>query len=178
LKSQLYKENLDVPRRITIPLIILERLYNLVGLILISIIGIWFFEFSLFVIIIPIIFTAFIFILISNKKFYHKFLSILGKIKFTANYSKYLLESYDVIKGGTRGIILFYASGLSAIFWLIHCMIAYFIFLSFGIDFLDFLNVISIYATSIILGAASFLPEGIGVMEGSFVGLLTLHDVA
>ena len=177
LKSQLYKENLEVPRRITIPLIVLERLYNLVGLILISIVGIWFFEFSLFVIIIPIIFTAFIFILISNKKFYHKFLALLGKIKFTAKYSKYLLESYDVIKSGTRGTILFYASGLSAIFWLIHCMIAYFIFLSFGIDFLDFLNVVSIYATSIILGAASFLPEGIGVMESSFVGLLTLHGV-
>ena len=177
LKSQLYKENLEVPRRITIPLIILERLYNVIGLVLILIIGIWFFEFSLFVIIIPIIFIAFIFILISNKKFYHRFLALPGKIKFIAKYSKYLLESYDVIKGGTRGTILFYASGLSAIFWLIHCTTAYFIFLSFGIDFLDFLNVASIYATSIIFGAASFLPEGIGVMESSFVGLLTLHGV-
>jgi len=177
LKSQIYKEILGVPRRITIPLIIIERLYNLVGLVLVLIVGISFFEISLFIIIIPIIFTTLIFILISNKKFYYKFVALFGKIKFTANYSKYLLESYDVIKGGTRGIIVLYASGLSMIFWFIHCMIAYFIFLSFGIDFLNFLNVISIYATSILFGAVSFLPEGIGIMESSFVGLLTRHGV-
>lgn len=177
LKSQIYKEILGVPRRITIPLIIIERLYNLVGLVLVLIVGISFFEISLFIIIILIIFTTLIFILISNKKFYYKFVALFGKIKFTANYSKYLLESYDVIKGGTRGIIVLYASGLSMIFWFIHCMIAYFIFLSFGIDFLNFLNVISIYATSILFGAVSFLPEGIGIMESSFVGLLTRHGV-
>jgi len=177
LKSQLYKEILGVPRRVTIPLIILERLYNLIGLTLILILGIWFFEINVSITIILIIFTTFIFILISNKKFYHKFLALLGKIKFTANYSKYLLESYDVVKGGTRGIIVFYASSLSMVFWLIHCTIAYLVFLSFGIDFLNFLNVISIYATSTIFGAISFLPEGIGIMEGSFVGLLTRHGV-
>jgi len=33
------------------------------------------------------------------------------------------------------------------------------------------------YVTSILLGVASFLPEGIGVMEGSLVGLLTLNGI-
>ena len=177
LKSQLYKEILQVPRRITIPLIIIERLYNLIGLVLVLIVGMWFFETSLFVIIILIAFTTLIFILISNKKFYFKFLALLGKIKFTSNYSKYLVESYDIVRGGTRGIVIFYSSGLSMIFWLIQCTIAYLVFLSLDIDFMSFLNVVSIYATSTIFGALSFLPEGIGIMEGSFVGLLTMHNI-
>ena len=39
------------------------------------------------------------------------------------------------------------------------------------------MNVISIYSSSLILGAASFIPGGIGVTEGSIAGLLTLNGV-
>jgi uncharacterized protein (TIRG00374 family) len=49
--------------------------------------------------------------------------------------------------------------------------------LAFGIDIIDYFSVVSIYASSLILGAASFIPGGLGVAEGSLVGMLNAQGV-
>jgi len=118
-----------------------------------------------------------VFFLFLTKNFFKKLLSLLNKIKYTKKYAHSISDSYEVVQRSTRGSVLLYSSLLSAVFWLIESMVMYFVFLSFEIDFLSFLQIISMYATSILLGAASFLPDGIGVMEGSLVGLLTLNDI-
>ena len=56
-------------------------------------------------------------------------------------------------------------------------VIAYFVLLSFGINHLELLGIITTYTSSIILGVASFLPLGIGVVEGSLAGFFTLQGV-
>ena len=53
----------------------------------------------------------------------------------------------------------------------------YFVLLAFGIDIIDYFSVVSIYASSLILGAASFIPGGLGVAEGSLVGMLNAQGV-
>jgi len=177
IKSQLYKEKFQIPRKTTIPIILVERIYNLIGLVIISFLGILFFEFSSIVIGAGVILIIIGFLFISNKKLFQKLLSLLNKIKYTKKYAHSISDSYEVVQRSTRGSVLLYSSLLSAVFWIIESMVMYFVFLSFEIDFLSFLQIISMYATSILLGAASFLPDGIGVMEGSLVGLLTLNDI-
>ena len=49
--------------------------------------------------------------------------------------------------------------------------------MSFGINHIEFLSVITTYTSSILLGVASFLPLGIGVVEGSLAGFFTLQGV-
>ena len=49
--------------------------------------------------------------------------------------------------------------------------------IGFDINVLDYLKVLSIYATSILLGVISFIPAGIGITEGSIAGLFTLNGV-
>ncbi len=44
-------------------------------------------------------------------------------------------------------------------------------------NIVDSLEFFSIYVASIILGVISFLPLGIGVVEGSLVGFLTMHNI-
>ena len=56
-------------------------------------------------------------------------------------------------------------------------MVVYFVLLSFGIDSLELFHIVSIYGTSIILGVASFIPLGMGVVEGSFVSFLVLEKI-
>ena len=53
----------------------------------------------------------------------------------------------------------------------------YFILLSFDINLLNYVHVIATYTSSLILGAASFIPGGLGVVEGSLVGLLNFQGV-
>ena len=61
LKSQLLKEKFDIPRKNTIPVIILEQLYSAVGLVIVGMFGIWFFGLGIYILIIAIILLVFIF---------------------------------------------------------------------------------------------------------------------
>jgi uncharacterized protein (TIRG00374 family) len=49
--------------------------------------------------------------------------------------------------------------------------------MAFDVNVLDYLTVLAIYTTSILLGAISFVPAGIGVTEGSIAGLFTLNGI-
>ena len=49
--------------------------------------------------------------------------------------------------------------------------------MAFDVNVLDYLTILAIYTTSILLGAISFIPGGIGVTEGSISGLFTLNGI-
>jgi uncharacterized protein (TIRG00374 family) len=63
------------------------------------------------------------------------------------------------------------------IYWLIESIGVYFVIVSFGFDSINYFDVVSIYSSSLILGAASFIPGGIGVTEGSLIGLLNYQGI-
>jgi len=50
IKSQLLKTKFDVPRSKTVPIVMLEQFYTLIGLVIVSFFGIWFFELGVYVI--------------------------------------------------------------------------------------------------------------------------------
>ena len=47
----------------------------------------------------------------------------------------------------------------------------------FGISTIDLLSTISSYSSSLIVGALSFIPGGLGVAEGSLIGLFSLQNI-
>jgi len=177
IKSQLLKTKFGIPRKKTAPIVLAEQLYNVIGIIAVSILGIWYFELGAYIILTAASLLVIAFILISSKRFFDKFLTLLSRIKFLSQYILLFSDSYDVLRKSTRGRILVYASALSAAFWFIESVIVYFVLLSFGINHIEFLSVITTYTSSIILGVASFLPLGIGVVEGSLAGFFTLQGV-
>ena len=69
------------------------------------------------------------------------------------------------------------SSLLSMCYWAIESIGVYLIVISFGIDKLSYYTVMSTYASSLILGAASFIPGGIGITEGSMTGLFIFHGI-
>ena len=177
IKIQILKTRCHVPRTKSAPIIITEQLYNLVGIVAVSIAGLLVFDYSTIIIGVSAVFLAFIFLILYSKNFFQKVVKIFGKIKFISKFSDSLLESHDVIRNSIRGRILFYASALSTIFWLLEASIVYIILLSLGINHLEILTVVTSYTSSILLGVASLLPMGIGVVEGSLTGFLSLHGV-
>jgi uncharacterized protein (TIRG00374 family) len=177
IKSQLLKIKFGIPREKTAPIVLVEQLYNIIGIIGVSILGIWYFELGAHIILIAASLLVILLILISSKRLFDKFLTLLSRIKFLSKYTSAFSNSYDVLRKSTRGWIVVYASALSIAFWLIESVIAYFVLLSFGVNHIEFLSVITTYTSSIILGVASFLPLGIGVVEGSLAGFFTLQGV-
>ena len=177
VKSQLLKTKFGIPRSKTVPIVILEQFYTLIGLIVISFFGIWYFELGTYVIGFFTAVLVFSFILISSKRIFIKIISILEKIKFASKFVEPLSLSYDTIRKSIRGPIVFYATALTSIFWLLEAVTVYFVLLSFGVDDIEFLMVIPTYATSIMLGFLSFLPMGLGVVEGSLASFFSLQGI-
>jgi len=177
IKSQLLKTKFGIPRSKTVPIVILEQLYTVIGLVFLSFFGIWYFELGMYVIGFFIAALVFVFILISSRKIFNKVVLLLEKWKYTSKFVEPLSSSYDTIKKSTRGPIAFYAFALTIIYWLIEPIVVYFTLLAFGIDSIEFLKVIPTYTTSLMLGFLSFLPLGVGVVEGSLVSFFSLQGI-
>ena len=177
LKSQLLKSKFNIPRTKTVPVVLLEQLYNVIGIIIISFFGIWYFQLGVYVFSFFLIALIVVLALISSRRLFDKAIQFLGKRKFTSKFATPLSSSYDSIKDGTRGRILLFSSGLSVIFWFIESVTVFLILMAFGINDIEFLNVIPTYTTSILLGILSFLPLGVGVVEGSLVGFFSLLGI-
>ena len=177
IKSQLLKTKFGIARSKTVPIVILEQFYTVIGIVTISLTGIWYFELGVYVLGFFAAVLVFIFVLLSSRKTFNKMLSLLKKIRFTSKLVEPASSSYDIIKNGIRGPITLYASGLSILFWLIDAIAVYLILLAFGIESIELLTVIPTYITSIMLGIISFLPLGIGVVEGTLTSFFTIHGI-
>ena len=177
IKSQIMKTKFDVPHRTTSSLVLVERLYDLAGAIVVSFIGILLIGIGEYIIAGASIVLISIFVMISSKKLFQNVLKIIGKIKFTQKYTVPLSESYETIQTSTKGKIVFTSILTTSAYWLLESLGVYFILLSFDINLLNYVHVIATYTSSLILGAASFIPGGLGVVEGSLVGLLNFQGV-
>ena len=177
VKSQLLKTKFGIARSKTIPIVILEQFYIAIGIAVLSFLGVWYFELGVYVFGFFAAVLVFVFILLSSRKAFNKIVSLCEKRKFTSKFVEPLSSSYDAIKNGIRGPITIYASGLSILFWLIEAMSVYFVLLAFGVETIGFLTIISTYTTSIMLGILSFLPIGVGVVEGTLASFFAMHGI-
>ena len=177
IKSQFLKSKYGVSRKNTLPIIISEYFYHMVGVLVVSIIGVYYFEFSLYIIILTSALIITTLTIISSETFFKKFVNLISKRNFLKKYVSPISDSHIIFKKSTRGKIFIISSGLSIAFWLTEVLIVYFVFLSFNILNFEFFKIAAIYTTSLILGMLSFLPMGVGVVEGSLAGFLNYEGI-
>lgn len=174
VKSQMLKNRHDIPRTKTAPIVILERYYDLAGAAIVSSFGILYFEPAGYIIGIISIFVIIAFVVASSKTLFEKFFAKIGRFKFTNKFVEPLSDSFDVVHVSTRGKISIVSIILSCGHWLLVCCGVYFILVAYDVNTVSILEIIPIYLSSIVLGAISFLPGGLGVAEGSLAGFLNL----
>ena len=177
LKAQLLKNKFGISRSKTSPIIITEMLYNAIGLVALSVISIWFFEFTIYIFVIFSILLILVFYLINNKKYFLKVINKFLKIRFFKKYAEPMSESLEIIQNLTKGKVLLYSVMLSTFFWFVECIAIHLLLLSFGIDTIELFTLAPMYSSSIILGVVSFLSFGLGVFEGSLAGFLSLRGI-
>ena len=177
VKSQIMKTKYDIPYKTTTSLVLTERLYDLAGAIAVSFLGLLSIGAGIYIITVALALLIIIFAMISSRRFFNHIINFIGKIKFLQKFQQSLSESYETVRISTRPKIAFIGILTTSIFWLLESLGVYFVLLAFGIDIIDYFSVVSIYASSLILGAASFIPGGLGVAEGSLVGMLNAQGV-
>lgn len=177
IKSQLMKTIYNIPRTKTAPIIFVEKFYDLTGAIIASIIGIIILGMDTNLILISVSILIVIIFLIYYRPIFEFILKRVTKTKFFSKYSENLSDSYEIVRNSTTPQISSISFGLSVLYWIIISVAVHFILLSFGIESISVLKTISIYSSSVIIGAISFIPGGLGITEGSLIGLFSLEGI-
>ena len=177
MKSQILKTIYNIPRTKTAPIVLVEKVYDLIGAILASIIGIIILGVYPHLIVIAILVLAVIFFFMYYRPASELFFKRISKLKFFSKYIENISESYKTVQKSTNVKVATVCILLAVTYWFIISAAAYYILIGFDINILDYLKVLAIYVTSILLGAISFIPAGIGITEGTLAGLLTLEGI-
>ena len=176
-KSQFLKEKFDIPRSKSAPIIIAEKFYDLAGAMIISSLGIWFLPELGYLIVFGLLFLIVFFKILNSKNIFQKTLKIFQKIRFIKNLLEPLSSSHEILQTSLSGKKFLVSVSLSLLYWVFAGFSCYFIILGFGIENIPLLNAISTYSSSILAGALTLIPGGIGITEGSLVGLFTIQGI-
>ena len=177
IKSQILKTNYNIPRTKTVPIVIVEKVYDLIGAILASVIGIIILGMEIYLIAIAISVLAFIFFFMYYKPASELFFNRITKLKFFSKYIENISGFYETVQKSTNVRAATICILLALAYWFMVSAAAYYILISFDVNIVDYLKVLAIYSTSTLLGAISFIPAGIGITEGSIAGLFTLNGI-
>jgi len=177
IKSQILKTSYNIPRTKTVPIVIVEKVYDLIGAILASVIGIIILGMEIYLIAIAISVLAFIFFFMYHKPASELFFNRITKLKFFSKYIENISGFYETVQKSTNVRAATICILLALAYWFMVSAAAYYILISFDVNILDYLKVLAIYSTSTLLGAISFIPAGIGITEGSIAGLFTLNGI-
>ena len=177
IKSQILKTSYNIPHTKTVPIVIVEKVYDLIGAILASVIGIIILGMEIYLIAIAISVLAFIFFFMYHKPASELFFNRITKLKFFSKHIENISGFYEIVQKSTNVRAATICILLALAYWFMVSAAAYYTLISFDVNILDYLKVLAIYSTSTLLGAISFIPAGIGITEGSIAGLFTLNGI-
>jgi uncharacterized protein (TIRG00374 family) len=177
IKSQILKTTFNIPRTKTAAIVLVEKIYDLIGAIIATVIGIIILGMDFYLIIIAILVLAVIFFFMYSRFTFEFFFKRITKLKFFSKYIENISEFHAAVQKSTNVKVATICILLAVTYYFLIAGAAYYTLISFDINVLDYLEILGIYATSALLGAISFIPGGIGVTEGTLVGLLTLKGI-
>lgn len=178
IKSELLKNKFNIKRTITVPIIVAERFYDVIGTIFVAVIGIIFLGTTFLPIIIFVIgLMILIFFIIYTRTVFNYAIIIFSKINVSRRFITPLENSHEILRKSSSAKLVLISTVLTICYRLAEAVGIYFVLLGFNINIIEYLTLASTYSTSVILGSVSMSPGGIGITEGSFGGILSLLGI-
>jgi len=166
LKSLLLKEILNEPISKTASIIFAERLTDLLSLTFLALVGGLYFHYNSVLIYLTASFFIILIVVISNRAIAEQIIKFSAKIPFVKNQISNIQNLYESAYILLQPKAIFSMLGVSIVSWFFECFGFYLILFNFEQGF-SILWSTFVYAFSIIAGAVSMLPGGLGVTEGS-----------
>lgn len=175
-KSTYIKRDFGISISKTATIVLVERLYEIIGIIMILSIGLSLIEFNLIILAIPFVILIFMIIILLNKKFFVRLFEYLSKINWIKKLTPNLEESYETAFRLMKPKSI--CVGISTSFFVILLQsITIFLIITGLEQDMEFEKMLVIYPTSMFISAISMIPAGIGVFEGSLIGLLVYFEI-
>ncbi|MEK6947105.1 MAG: lysylphosphatidylglycerol synthase transmembrane domain-containing protein [Nanoarchaeota archaeon] len=178
IKSHFLKRKYGFSVSRTAPMILAERYHDFLAvttILLLSLIVV----FSIHVVIsgtVALILLFLVYLIIRNHDWLEKFEQTIIRKKIFQKIFPSDLNISDSVNSLKTPRIIGFGWIISTILWIIDAFAIFFGFVALDVD-IGVVESIQIFFSSLIYGIISFLPAGIGVTEGIFIGLLLKHDV-
>ncbi len=174
LKSLLLRESHQIPAAQTAPIVIAERLTDLLGLFVIAAFGVASFEFGRPVFVVSVGVVCVAILVLQQPRLVHKILDLVERLPVLGPMRTKFDEAYTSMQKLLTLPVLAWTTLLSVLAWSMEALAFYWILTTLGATDMTLYLAFFIYAITTILGAVSFLPGGLGVTEGSMIGVLLL----
>lgn len=171
LIKEIYGERLSK----TIPVIILDRISDILSLLFLSLFGVLYYKESLNVLLLIFLFLFALVLGLKSKKFVGILNSIMKK-RF-GKYSENLAEFHIRFSDLTNFKVIFASVIMGILAWLFECLTVYYTIRGFGKELNIFLSMF-IFSFASLAGAISMVPGGLGVTEFTISGLLQYFGIS
>ncbi|HEX6836736.1 MAG TPA: lysylphosphatidylglycerol synthase transmembrane domain-containing protein [Polyangia bacterium] len=172
LKAYLLREAHGIPMARTAPIVVAERLTDLVALASLALIGVGALAGGERVAWVALALVGLAVACVASEKLAHAVIDLVGAMPVVGKLAPKLREFYASTKTLLHPTPLVLATLLSIVAWLCECVAFWLVLRGFAGAEASLKLCTFIYATMTIAGALSFLPGGLGVQEIGMVKLL------
>lgn len=172
VKSYLLRELHGIPATQTAPVVVAERVTDLVALLALAVIGVAAYGIEPVLVIIAGGVVAFGLLLLAWPRPARALIDLVTTPKFSRRFREPMQEMYGGLASLCRPRLLVMATAIAIPSWACECIGFALIVNAFPGADVELGMAIVIYAASTIAGALSFLPGGLGVTEGGMAILL------
>jgi uncharacterized protein (TIRG00374 family) len=158
----------------TIPIVIIDRMTDVISLVFLSFMGIFYYRDGISLLIILSICCMGFYFAIRSKSISSKVKTVLEK-RFT-KYTNDMQLMHETMNKTMEPKIFVSLSLLNVLAWFFECMGLYYVIIGFGQSMSIPLSIF-IFSFSSLVGGVSMVPGGIGVAEAGITGLLILNGI-
>ena len=177
VKSYLLREMHGTPATATAPIVVAERVTDLIALLLLAVVGVAAYGVETTLVIVAAAIVGFGLVLLAWPRPTRWLIDLVTRPRFTSRFRKPVHEMYDGLAALCRPKLLVIATLIAVPAWGAECVGFAEIVNAFpGVE-VDLGLAMVIYAATTIAGALSFLPGGLGVTEASMTILLVQASV-
>ena len=173
VKALLLRESHGIAAARTAPIVVAERLTDLMGLLLLACVGIFSFKADPRFLIIGAGLIVFGLLVISVRPIAMFFLHLFARTPGLRKIAPKLEEAYQTTAALLRPLPLVLGVALSTVSWFFECAAFWAVVHGFAGASIDLQAATFIYASMTVAGALSFLPGGLGVTEAGMLAMLS-----
>lgn len=172
LKSLLLRESTQTSIAHTAPVVIAERLTDLLALVVLASVGALSFRYGGVLIVVSGVLCVVGVVLISSRPLALTCIGLTRRMPVLHKVTDKLHQMYESMAELVRLGPLLWATGLAAVAWLTECAGVWLLCQGLGAQTVTLQMAVFIHAFATIFGAVSMMPGGLGVTEGSMTYLL------
>lgn len=173
IKVGLLKRSADVPGTRSFPVVVTERLQDLLAVLILAGFGVLMLDLHVEILVGGIVLATVLFVLLATgpgTRFVFRIAGALLKKHVTPEHAR---ESRDVQARLLRGRAMWGGMALGTVAWLSECLGLWLVVGAFSHGVLEVTSAVFMYAIGTLAGALSFLPGGLIATEASLAGMLS-----